>query len=75
MGFWFLKKMDKNDIDNGPIFYPHYISTKNELVTYISSEDFLEHYEQIENPTPELERIAKNIKPDDNPIVIIANLK
>ena len=65
----------KNDIDGGPVIYPHYISTKNELVTYISPEDFLDYYEQIENPTPELNIIAKNIKQDDNPIVIIAKLK
>ena len=65
----------KNDIDGGPVIYPNYISTKDELVTFISPEDFLEHYEQIENPTPELQKITKNIKPDDNPIVIIAKLK
>jgi len=65
----------KNDIDNGPVIWPRYISSNNELVTYISVEDFLDYYEKIENPTPQMTEIAKNIKMDDNPIVIIAKLK
>ena len=51
------------------------ISAKDELVAYISPEDFMEHCEQMENLTLEIERIAKNIKLDDNSIVIIAKLK
>ena len=65
----------KNDIDNGPVIWPHYISSQNELVTYISAEEFLDYYEKIENPTPQMTEIAKNVKIDDNPIVIIAKLK
>ena len=65
----------KNDIDNGPVFFPHYISSKNELVTYISAEDFLDYYDKIENPTPKMTEVAKNINLDDNEIVIIAKLK
>ena len=65
----------KNDIDNGPVIWPHYISTNNELVTYIYPEDFIEYYENTENPSPRMTEIAKNLKIDDNPIVIIAKLK
>ena len=65
----------KNDIDNGPVIWPHYISSNNELVTYISPEEFLDYYDKIEKPTPQMTEIAKNTKMDDNPIVIIAKLK
>ena len=65
----------KNDIDNGPVIWPHYISSKNELVTHISVEEFLDYYDKIENPSPQMTEIAKNAKMDDNPIVIIAELK
>ena len=65
----------KNDIDNGPVIWPHYISSNNELVTYIYPEDFMEYFEKTENPTPRMTEIAKNLKIDDNPIVIIAKLK
>ena len=65
----------KNDMDEGPIFWPHYISSKNELVTYISAEDFLKHVANLKNPSPKLAELAKRVLPDDNPIVIIAKLK
>ena len=64
----------KNDVDNGPVIWPYYISSNNELVTYISPEEFMDYYEKIENPTPQMTEIAKNLKIDDNPIVIIAKL-
>ena len=65
----------KNDIDNGPVIFPHYISSNNELVTYISVEEFLDYYNKIENPTPQMTEVAKNIDLDDNQIVIVAKLK
>ena len=65
----------KNDIDGGPVIWPQYISTKDELVTFISAEDMLAHVEQLENPSPQLLKVVENIKFDDNPIFIIAKLK
>ena len=65
----------KNDIDSGPVIWPHYISSNNKLVTHISAEEFIDYYEKVENPTPQMTEIAKNLKMDDNPIVIIAKLK
>lgn len=65
----------KNDIDGGPVIFPHYLSANNELVTYIQPEEFLEYYEKIENPSAELTAIANKIDKYDNPIVIIAKLK
>jgi len=65
----------KNDIDNGPVLWPQYISSNNELITYVSAEDFLDYYDKIENPKSQLAEIANKIKVDDNPIAIIAKLK
>ena len=64
-----------NDIDNGPVIFPHYISSNNELVTYITAEEFLDYYDKTEKPTPQMTKIAKNLNYDDNQIVIIAKLK
>ena len=65
----------KNDIDGGPVVWPHYISSNNELVSYISVEEFLYYYDKIDDPTPQMTEIAKKISSDDNQIVIIAKLK
>jgi hypothetical protein len=65
----------KNDIDNGPVIWPHYISSNNELVTHISIEDFLDYYNKIENPTSQMTEIAKNAEMEDNQIIIVAKLK
>ena len=65
----------KNDIDNGPVIWPHYISSNNELVTYISVEEFMDYYDKIETPTLQMTEIAQNGSMDDNQIVIFAKLK
>jgi len=65
----------KNDIDNGPVIWPRYISSNNELVTYISPEEFMDYYKKIDNPNPRITEIAEKIRMDDNPIIIIAKLK
>ena len=65
----------KNDIDGGPVIWPKYISSENELVTYIQPEEFMEYYNKIDNPSAALKEIAENISPFDNPIVIVAKLK
>lgn len=65
----------KNDVDNGPVIWPHYISSNDELVTFISAEEFLDHLGKMEKPTPQMVEISKRIDIDDNPIVIIAKLK
>ena len=65
----------KNDIDNGPVIWPQYISSSNELVTHISAEEFLDYYKKTENPTSQMTETAECISWDDNPVVIIAKLK
>ena len=70
------KKMGfKNDLDCGPVIWPSYISTNDELVSFIQPEEFMEYYDNIANPSAELMEIANKIELDDNPIVIITKLK
>jgi hypothetical protein len=64
-----------NDIDRGPVIWPTYISSKDELVSFVHPEEFLEYYYNIIDPSAELTEIAKKLKSDDNPVVIIAKLK
>jgi hypothetical protein len=65
----------KNDLDGGPVIWPHTISSNDELVTFYEAEAFLEYYNTIKAPSSELTRIARKIKTDDNPVVLIAKLK
>jgi hypothetical protein len=64
-----------NDIDGGPVIWPSYISSNDELVSFVDPEEFMEYYSQIKNPSAELREIANKIVYDDNPIVIVAKLK
>jgi len=64
-----------NDIDGGPVIWPLYISSENELVSVINPEEFMEYYAINKNPSAELTELANKLKLDDNPIVIIAKLK
>lgn len=65
----------KNDVDNGPVIWPSYISPNDELVSLISPEEFMEYYENNPNPSAELIEVANKLELDDNPIVIVAKLK
>ena len=65
----------KNDIDGGPVIWPLYISSNDELVFAVQPEEFMDCYKKVINPSAELTDIAKKIKLDDNPIVIITHLK
>jgi hypothetical protein len=64
-----------NDIDNGPVIWPSYISSNNEMIAYVQPSEFMEYYSRNPNPTDQLKEIAGKIEPDDNPIVIVAKLK
>lgn len=65
----------KNDVDNGPVIWPSYITPNDELVSLISPEEFMEYYENNPNPSAELTEVANKLELDDNPIVIVAKLK
>jgi len=64
-----------NDIDGGPVIWPEYISSNDELVSTIQPEEFMEYYNKIQNPSAALKEIANKIELDDNPIIIITKLK
>ncbi len=65
----------RNDLDNGPCFWPKYISSENEMVTWWGADEFLEIYEQLPNPSVELKAVAEKLSPDDNPVLMIVTLK
>jgi len=57
---------------NGPAFWPRYISTKDEIVSFVSAEDVLNGIEQVTNPSEPMKAIAAELASDSNPIVIVA---
>lgn len=65
----------KNDIDNGPTIWPNYISSNDEMIAYLSPEEFMEYYTKIESPTAQMTEVATKIKEDDNPILMIVKIK
>lgn len=60
-----------NDYEGEVSFWPYYISRSNEMIMQYSSQLFIEKYINTSN---KLKSITKNIKEDDNPIIIIAKL-
>ncbi len=62
----------QNDIDNGIPFTVQNVSSKGELIDYHSAYKFLEYADKLKNPKKSLKNIIKQVKEDDNPIVIIA---
>ncbi len=65
----------RNDLDGGPAFWPKYISSKDEMVTWFMAEEFLEIYEQLPAPSPELKAVAEKLSSDDNPVLMVVKLK
>lgn len=65
----------RNDIDGGPTFWPKYISSDDKMVAWWNAEEFLSLYEQLENPSPELQKLAGKLTPDDNPVLMVVTLK
>lgn len=65
----------RNDLDGGPTFWPQYISAKEEMVSWFLAEEFLEIYEQLTSPSKELKAFAEQLRPDDNPVLMVVKLK
>jgi hypothetical protein len=65
----------KNDIDEGLPFWPKYISTKGEMITYYQPYEFMEAFQNKKDIPEDVKAILKDLKEDDNPIVAIAKLK
>lgn len=65
----------RNDVDGGPCFWPKYVSSEGEMVTWWGVEEFLEAYKQLTNPSAELKTLAEKLTPDDNPVLMVVTLK
>ena len=69
-----------NDVieDNIPCFYPFFSDGQNRLISYVDAHEAVEFYQKSKT-NPKLNRkfieVAKNMKVDDNPIVMVAYLK
>jgi hypothetical protein len=61
----------KDDLTQGPSFWPKYISQKQELITFYNSVDLIILAEQGKID----KTIITNLKEDDNPVVVIATPK
>ena len=65
----------KNNIDEGLVFWPSYISSNDEMITFCNSYEFLEHFENVKDVPPHISELINRIEQDSNPIVIVAKLK
>lgn len=65
----------RNDLDGGPCFWPRYISSKDEMITWFLAEELLNIYKQLPNPSDELKAVAEKLTPDDNPVLMVVQLK
>ena len=65
----------RNDLDGGPCFWPKYISSEDEMVTWWMADEFLKIYESLPNPSAELRAVAEKLQPDDNPVLMVVQLK
>ena len=73
-----------NDLDGGLSFWPFYCNSDNELVdiqqAYVMKDYLTEDYfaaREIKNPQAhqKLREFLKNLKDDDNPVIVVAKLK
>ena len=65
----------RNDLDGGPTFWPKYISPDEKMITWWSADRFLEIYESLPNPSAEMRKVAEKLEPDDNPVLMVVQLK
>ena len=73
-----------NDLDGGLPFWPMFLTDDNKLVSILSAEDlkeilteeyFATHEIKDKQAHQKLRDLLKNLKEDDNPVVVIATLK
>ena len=68
------KKGFPDDISGGTVFWPKYISSEDNLVSYFSALDFIEYAEN--NIVPEkIKKIAAKLDENDNPVIVLVKLK
>lgn len=64
-----------NNLDNGFVIWPQYITSNNEIISYCQPDDFTAIYKRIKSPCKEMSNIAKKLSMEDNPIIMITTLK
>ncbi|MCK9304651.1 MAG: 6-bladed beta-propeller [Bacteroidales bacterium] len=64
----------KEDILNGPPFWPKYVSSTGELVSFCSAEELI-RWAENHKVSPKLKKIIEKLDENDNPVVILAKLK
>lgn len=64
-----------NDIDDGFAIWPSYISSTNQLISFCTAEEFLNHFNKISNPSEQIRKVLSKIDEDSNPVVMIMQLK
>lgn len=68
----------KEDMKNCPFFYPHFSDGQNSLITYVNAVDAIDFLSNNKNEPIECNAFTtatKNLKVDNNPVIIIAKLK
>ncbi|MHC1780153.1 MAG: 6-bladed beta-propeller [Bacteroidales bacterium] len=63
-----------DDFENGPAFWPLYISQDDYMVSIIEAYKFIQ-YAQTHKVSDKFKKIADNLKEDDNPVVVLVKLK
>ena len=61
----------KEDLLNGPPFWPKYVASTGELVSLYTAEELIE-WAKKHKVSPKLKKIIDNLKYDDNPVVVLA---
>jgi hypothetical protein len=61
----------KEDLLNGPPFWPKYVASTGELVSLYTSEELIEWAKKHE-VSPKLKKIIDNLEYEDNPVVVLA---
>lgn len=64
-----------DDLTGGVPFWPRYISSKNNLVTYLTPAKIMSYAEGDNNAGEELKNLASKLSENDNPVILITTPK
>ena len=67
----------REDNENYPCFYPNFSDGENSVISFVNAMDaidFLKKHESVKIYQPFV-NVAGRLKPDDNPVMIVAKLK
>lgn len=63
-----------DDFEGGPAVWPLYISTSNQMVSFINAINLI-NYAETHDVSAKFKEIAGRIKETDNPVLVLVNLK